>query len=275
MLICILLRTNVPKELMHKITQILAEDIGRLLALYRKQSHLTQLDIAKRLSLSKKSGGITISRLEKGKFKNLSLDLILEYLNICEKPWVLFFERLSQIYFENKYWQIMDKVPTVFSDKKTAKAVAKYAHGLETKFAYKQKIKPLTEFQKQKMAISYARHQEFMNMIEKVITKYLGDSGEPFGFNQFYKAFARQYYSYKKKITTKARNVKRRWSETTSYGENTKKTMIESEVNKKVNQIFERWTNRGLKREILEKIKEIVDKYIPQIYSKIKSQNAK
>ncbi|MBS4015666.1 MAG: hypothetical protein KGZ86_04445, partial [Candidatus Latescibacteria bacterium] len=163
-----------------------------------------------------------------------------------------FFEKLANIYFGKKHWQIVGKVPAVFSNKKTDKAVAKYLHSMDTKFAYKQKIKPLTEFQKQKMATGYARHQAFMNMIEKDITRYLGDSGEPYGLNQFYKAFARQYYSWKRKHQPQMDADKKK---------------EKSSVNIRgldLDKIFERWMNRGLKRESLEKIKEIVEKHLPQ-----------
>ncbi|MCX8015318.1 MAG: helix-turn-helix domain-containing protein, partial [candidate division WOR-3 bacterium] len=71
---------------MINITQDLAQQIGELLASYRRRCRLTQSELANRLGLSSKSGTVSISHLENGKFKNLSLDLILNYLTVCEIP---------------------------------------------------------------------------------------------------------------------------------------------------------------------------------------------
>lgn len=237
----------------------LNEEIGKLLKEARKQARLDQKEVGNRLGFKGDGGQVYVSRLERGKIENPSMWLILKFLTICEKPWTAFFEKLANTYFSKKYWQIVEKVPAMFSNKKTDKAISKYLHSIDTKFAYKQKIKPLTEFQKQKMATGYARHQAFMNMIEKDITYYLGDSGEPYGFNQFYKAFARQYYSWKRKQQPQMDTDKKK----------EKSSVKIRGVN--LDKIIERWMNRGLKREILEKIKEIVEKYLPQRHGDTKN----
>ncbi|MEO0092379.1 MAG: helix-turn-helix transcriptional regulator [candidate division WOR-3 bacterium] len=219
---------------MIKITQELSKEIGELLAGYRKKSHLTQAEIALRLGLSQKSGVITISRLEKGKFKNLSLDLILNYLTICEKPWPAFFEKLASIYFKKKHDKIMAQIPTNKYYKKIDRDVAKFTHSIETKFSEKQKIKPLTQAKKEKMAIRYGKHRINIEPIEQEITKLLGETQVPIILNQFYKAFAREYYSVLQQDL---------------------ETPI---VNQKLNRLMEKWVKKGLSSEFLEKVKEIV-----------------
>lgn len=232
----------------NQIKLLMTKEIGRQLADVRKQSYLTQAEVGKRLGFSAKTAKIYISKLERGVITNPSLWLVLDYLTICEKPWSAFFDKLANIYFMKKHWILIGAVPAVFSYRKTDKAVAHYEYGLDNKFAYKQKIKPLTEFQKQKMATGYARYQAFMHMIEKDITRYLGDSGEPYGLNQFYKAFARQYYSAIRKYQTQMDTDKKKEKSSVDIG------------GKNLDKIFEQWMNRGLKREILEKVKEVVDK---------------
>ncbi len=241
----------------NKITQILAKEIGALLTSYRKKCHLTQAELAKRLGLSQKSGIVSISRLEKGEFKNLSLDLILGYLNICEKPWSSFFEKLAGIYFTKQHDKIIAQVPTTKFFKKIDRDVAKYTHSIQTKFSKKQMIKPLLQEKKEKMSVGFGKHRANIEPIEREITILLGDSGEPFILNQYYKAFARECYSAIKKITTKARK-----------GESTieiSSDSASSAVNIKLNQIIEKWVKKGLKRDILEKIKEIPIKYFQSI----------
>lgn len=230
---------------MKELEFVITKQAGKELANIRKQAQLRQIDVGKRLGFSSKSGRVYISKLERGEIENPSMWLILKFLIICEKPWTAFFEKLANIYFNKKHWQIIEKVPAVFSDKKTDQAVAKYKHSMDTKFAYKQKIKPLTEFQKQKMATGYARHQAVMNKIEREITLFLGDSGEPYGFNQFYKAFARECYSIlRKNKPQKIQNSQKKDS-----------------VDSVLSVVIGKWVKKGLKREILEKIKEIPIKY--------------
>jgi transcriptional regulator with XRE-family HTH domain len=237
--------------MMTKTTQILAREIGELLTSYRKKSHLTQAELAKRLGLSSKSGVITISRLEKGKFKNLTLDLILGYLNICEKPWSAFFEKLAGIYFNKQHERIIGQVPTTRFYKKIDRDVAKYTHSIQTKFSVKQGIKPLPQQQKEKMAVDFGKHRAVIEGIEREATILLGDSQEPFILNHYYKAFARECYSAIKKLTTKEISA----------------DSASSALNIKLSQIIEKWIKKGLKRDILEKIKEIPIQYLPQSHS--------
>lgn len=237
-------------------TIVITKELGSLLASARIKVHLTQKEVGERLGFSGRSGRVYVSRLEKGGINNPSLWLILKFLAICEKPWSSFFEKLAGIYFNKQHDRIMAQVPTTRYYKKIGRDVAKYTHSIKTKFSEKQEIKPLTQQKKDKMSLGFAKHRTNIEPIEKEIQKLLGELSAPLWSNQFYKAFAREYYSAIKKITTKARK-----------GENTKEISVNSAssaLNIKLNQIIEKWVGKGLDREILEKVKEITLKYSPQ-----------
>ncbi|MDH5683670.1 MAG: helix-turn-helix domain-containing protein, partial [candidate division WOR-3 bacterium] len=61
----------------------LGKEIGQLLTKIREKSGLSQIEVAKRIGLSTKSGQGYISRLEKGKTKNPPIQTILLYLRAC------------------------------------------------------------------------------------------------------------------------------------------------------------------------------------------------
>jgi len=228
-----------------EIYMIITKEMGKLLAIARKQTLLTQKEVGERLGFSAKSGRMYISRLERGEIANPSLWIVLKYLTICEKSWPAFFEKLAGVYFTKRHDAVMSQVPDVKLDRKIDRDVAKYTHSINTKFAYKQKIKPLTQYQKQQMAVGFAKHRAVMEQIEREITNYLGNSGELPIYNQYYKAFARECYS----TIRKTKPLK------------SQKIDLESLVNQKLNKIIEKWVKKGLKRKILEQVKEIPVKH--------------
>ncbi len=236
---------------------VLTKEIGKLLKGIREKAHLTQEEIGVRLGFSGKSGRVYVSKLERGQIENPSLKLILNYLTICEKPWSVFFEKLAEIYFDKQHQKIMAQVPTTKYYKKIDRDVAKYTQGIKTKFSEKQNIKPLTQEQKEKMAVEFGKYRVVMEQIEREITLLLGDSNEPRLYNQFYKAFARECYRVINKFITKSRKE-----------ENLKKISVISlsaAIQDNLRPIVEKWGNRGLKRNILEQIIEIPFKYIQPI----------
>ncbi|MCX7785337.1 MAG: helix-turn-helix domain-containing protein [candidate division WOR-3 bacterium] len=226
-----------------KITQeiTLYREIGKLLKDIRKRARLTQKDVGIRLGFSQKSGRVYVSRLERGLIENPSLWLILEFLNICEKPWPAFFEKLASIYFMKKHDKIMAQIPSTKYYKKIDRDVAKFTHSIETKFSEKQKIKPLTQDKKEQMTVQFAKHRVNIEPIEQEITKLLGETQVPIILNQFYKAFAREYYSLLRKTSVSS---------------------VSSVTNQRLNQIQDKWIKKGLQPEFLEKVKEIVVRYI-------------
>jgi transcriptional regulator with XRE-family HTH domain len=233
--------------------------MGKKLTQIRKRAELSQKQVAERMGIKSTSGQAFIARLENGFVKNPSMKTILDYLSICGQGWGSYFKDISAIQFNKEHQDIISKIDIPQHYKKVTRDVAKYQYGIETKFANKQNlnptfprkgwVKPLTQQQKEKMSVKFGKHRTVIEQIERDITLLLGDLGEPYGYNQFYKAFARECYSVIRKITAKTQKV-----------ENTKEisaVSASSAVNSKLNQIVEKWNIKGLKREILEKVKEI------------------
>lgn len=244
-------------------TIIITKELGMLLAEIRKKAKLTQKEVGERLGFSGRSGIVYMSRLEKGKINNPSLWLILQFLFICEKPWASFFEKLSGIYFTKQHNKVMAQVPTSKLFKKVDRDVAKYTHSIDTKFARKQRIKPIEPKQKEKMVIDFGKYRAVIEQIEREITLFLGDSGEPYMLNQYYKAFAREIYSSIRKFTTKARKFESTKENTKDISCPPKAVSCSSWL--ELDKIIEKWIKKGLKREILEQIKEIPLKYFENI----------
>jgi len=228
----------------------ITKEMGSLLADIRKKACLTQKEVAERIGFSGNSGRVYVSRLEKGGINNPSLWLILQYLTVCEKPWSAFFEKLAGIYFTKQHDKIIAQVPTTRFYKKIDRDVAKYEHSIDSKFSVKQGVKPLPQEQKEKMAKDFGIYRANIEPIEREITLLLGDSGEPIINNQYYKAFARECYSAIRKANMPQMNTdeKQEKSPVNNCGVN-------------LDKIIEKWVEKGLKREILEKVKEIPLKY--------------
>ena len=83
--------------------------IGKLLTKYRKQSGLSQTEVANRMGLSAKSGCKYISRLEKGQIKKSFLETILNYLDAVGVSWETFFRELSVLQSKQDHEKIMSK----------------------------------------------------------------------------------------------------------------------------------------------------------------------
>jgi len=235
----------------------ITKEMGELLATIRKKAHLTQKEVGERMGFSGKTVRVYVSRLEQGKIKNPSMNTILHYLTVCNKPWVSFFEKLAGIYFMKSHWKIISQVDIPRHYKKVTRDVAKYQHSIETKFSEKQGLKPLKQEKQEKMAIGFLKHRVVIEPIEREITILLGDSGELPINNQFYKAFARECYSTIKKANMPLMDT----------GKKKEKSSVDiCGLNEKLNQIIEKWVKKGLKREILEQVKQIPIRYLkPQV----------
>ena len=70
---------------------IFTQEMARLLLSVREKAHLSQVEVAKRIGLSLKSGYSYISHLENGRIKNPPLWTILLYLSACGESWSEFF----------------------------------------------------------------------------------------------------------------------------------------------------------------------------------------
>lgn len=78
-----------------------------LLRKFREQAGLSQLEVAKSIGLSAKSGDSYISRLEKGDVKQPFLGTIISYLDACHTPYLNFFAKFSQLRFKERHQEIM------------------------------------------------------------------------------------------------------------------------------------------------------------------------
>jgi transcriptional regulator with XRE-family HTH domain len=78
---------------------IFTKEMAELLKMMRKRARLSQQEVATRLGLSRKSGKIYISSLERGEIKNPTIGTILRFLKVCGVSWSSFFAELSAIDF--------------------------------------------------------------------------------------------------------------------------------------------------------------------------------
>ena len=95
------------------------QELGKLLAKFRKSAKLSQAELAERMGLSKKRGYCHISHLETGREKKPSLYTILLYLKACRVPWTTFFQKLSEIDFKIEHKKVMRQVDPAPFDKKS------------------------------------------------------------------------------------------------------------------------------------------------------------
>jgi len=84
--------------------------IGKVLGKFRKQSGLSQIEVAERMKLSVKSGRKYISRLENEQIKQPFLNTILVYLDAIGVSWATFFNELSILKSKQSHAEIMSKV---------------------------------------------------------------------------------------------------------------------------------------------------------------------
>jgi len=124
------------------------QELGKLLAKFRKSAKLSQAELAERMGLSKKRGYCHISHLETGREKKPSLYTILLYLKACRVPWTTFFQKLSEIDFKIEHEKVMRNVDipsslTPDQRKKVDRDTAKYVNKIQY---------PKTPFQKLDMA---------------------------------------------------------------------------------------------------------------------------
>ncbi|MEO0091213.1 MAG: helix-turn-helix transcriptional regulator [candidate division WOR-3 bacterium] len=251
-----------------KFCRLAVKETGRLLAKVRKVAHLTQEEVAKELGFAEKSGKVFISRLENGKLPNPSLKLVLDYLNVCKVPWDDFFDKLQQLISKHYQDELMSKISPQSHHQKIARDVSKYLHSMETKFSQKKQIKPLEPEKIEKTAIRFGMHRSIIESIEAEIHKLLCARGDvPFILFPFYKDFCRESYrairktvkqmqsreDYGKKLASSLTNNKPSKTQT-----QTSVPSVNFVVNDKLNPIIEKWSSKGLRKDILEQIKLIL-----------------
>ncbi len=89
---------------------IFTKEMAELLKTMRQRGRLSQQEVAVRLGLSRKSGKIYISSLERGEIKNPTIGTILRFLKVCGISWSNFFAELSAIDFGMEHEKPLTKV---------------------------------------------------------------------------------------------------------------------------------------------------------------------
>lgn len=89
---------------------IFTKEMAELLKMMRQRGRLSQQEVAVRLGLSRKSGRIYISSLERGEIKNPTIGTILRFLKVCGVSWSNFFAELSAIDFGMGHEKPLTKV---------------------------------------------------------------------------------------------------------------------------------------------------------------------
>ena len=89
---------------------IFTKGIAEKLAKLRKESLLSQKEVALRMGINPKTGQSYIAQLEKGMIKNPFLTTILNYLDAIGVSWGTFFTELSTLRFKRDHAEIMSQV---------------------------------------------------------------------------------------------------------------------------------------------------------------------
>jgi len=76
---------------------IFTKEIAEKLTRIRKQSALSQKEVAERMGINPKTGRSYIAQIEKGMIKNPFLSTILNYLDAIGVSWGTFFTELSKL----------------------------------------------------------------------------------------------------------------------------------------------------------------------------------
>ncbi|MDW7988471.1 MAG: helix-turn-helix transcriptional regulator [candidate division WOR-3 bacterium] len=220
---------------------IFTKELGIKLRKIRQDAGLTQKEVAQRIGFRSKSAQSYIARLESGAIKNPRIRLILDYLRACNYAWSRFFSELSAMEFERTHNKIMAELQGSKHYKKIDRDVMRYRIGLQCKASANKGVKSLSVKKQNEMTKKFLRYRADMEKIEADIREFMGNTTEPGFLNQYYKAFARECY----------RTIKK-------YGQSPKS---EAKIEKRLLV----WQTRGLKKDLLEKILELVKKHIQSL----------
>ncbi len=216
---------------MFTFTKEMAERLKKI----REDSGLSQKEVGIRMGIKPSLAQSVIAQLEAGRIKNPTLKTILDYLSVCNYPWSRFFTELSAIAFKLQEDKLMATANITQYSEKISRDLARYRIGLEHKYPARKKLRePLSPQKREVMAQGFLSYRAEMEKIERAINRLLGDTSEPTIVNRYYMAFARECYRRFKK-----------------YGAG-------PEAEAKISERLSVWQDRGLKKELLEKIKELV-----------------
>jgi transcriptional regulator with XRE-family HTH domain len=290
---------------------IFTKEMAELLKIMRQRARLSQQEVAVRLGLSRKSGKIYISSLERGEIKNPTIGTILRFLKVCGISWSNFFAELSAIdfgmgheksltktklpedtgktpynvlrseasikyfpYHKYKYSDIMrvknsidDKIFELLSDSKIEKDLIPYYMMFADEFyslleekLLRASLKP-SVLLKIKRTVQKVLHEERKKIAGKKPKSAEKQMQMPIGFGEHQVAIEPILNEVRKTLSKIAPNIT--WillfEEYTQelcdaliqyYDKNQEKLDLA------LNEIVERWVNRGIKQSDLLKVKE-------------------
>jgi len=114
-------------------------EIAIKLANLRKQSKLSQTEVASRMGINPKTGQSYIAQLEKGKIKNPFMSTILNYLDAVGVSWETFFRELAKSRSKQIHSEIMQGVILTHHDVMGKNLIKKLDRDT---MLYETKIKP-------------------------------------------------------------------------------------------------------------------------------------
>jgi len=153
---------------------IFTKGIAEKLAKLRKESLLSQKEVALRMGINPKTGQSYIAQLEKGMIKNPFMSTILNYLDAIGVSWITFFTELSKLRSKQSHQEIMSQVKLP-SDVKLQKKLDRDTLLYETKIKPPQNYytKVDLEIVKQKIDLKIKEYLHTLQVNESLIPHYL------------------------------------------------------------------------------------------------------
>jgi transcriptional regulator with XRE-family HTH domain len=157
-------------------------EIAIKLANLRKQSKLSQTEVASRMGINPKTGQSYIAQLEKGMIKNPFMSTILNYLDAVGVSWITFFTELSKLRSKQSHQEIMSEatqgVILTLSNTKGKNLMKKLDRDT---LLYETKIKPPQNFYtkvdieivKQKIDLKIKEYLHTLQVNDRLIPHYL------------------------------------------------------------------------------------------------------
>lgn len=216
--------------------KVFYQELGKKLKVVRKKAGLTQAQTAKEIGLTRQY----IIQIEKGKAKNPTLGVILNYLDACNVRWTDFFTELKHRIDKINYDQVINEVGlssatglTFRQKRKVDRDISYYRMRIDSR---KGKAKPLSDRQKNRAAVKFGKYRIMIEPIEAEVHKKLGELNIPIAQNLVYKDFTHECFSALKKYYHKDQSL----------------------LTQRFAEILRSWQAQGLKEEVMLQIKEMI-----------------
>lgn len=225
-------------------SRLLIKELGFRIKRARKDAGLTQNDIAKQINISRRY----IIQIEKGKAKNVSIYIILDYLYACDADIPAFFADLQKAVAKKDYESIISNIdmPKDYRlRKKVLRDTELYYHKIH---GQKSKTRPLSLSAQQKALSKFGTYRTTIETLEALAYKILAGKEEARDqlpspiLNPFYRSFVRQIYKTLKQNRLNNRNLDCGFTP-----------------------IVERWVKKGLREDLLQQIKDAIIKHFEPV----------